>query len=209
MDAITQSLKAHYAKTFSEHGCTAAGVDWGTDASVALRNNSMLALVGSDTYRPDAPSLLDVGCGYGQLLDDAKTQQLTIDYTGLDVVSEMVAAGQQRHPDATFRQGDVFELGEERFDYLVCNGILTQKLTASQLDMRAFAKRLISHLYEHCSRGIAFNVMSNRVNFMADNLFYWSPVECLAYCQSELSSSVGLSHHHLPYEYTVYVYRPV
>jgi SAM-dependent methyltransferase len=208
MDPITQSLQTHYAKTFAEHGCTAAGVDWGTDASVQRRNESMLALVQRDHSRPRCPSLLDVGCGFGQLLDDAKASDIPLVYTGIDVVPEMIEAGQRRHDDALFRVQDAFDLGDERFDYLVCNGILTQKLHASQLDMLAFAKHMINHLYAHCDRGIAFNVMSSRVNFMADNLFYWSPVECTAFCMSELSSAVGLSHHHLPYEYTVYVYRP-
>ena len=209
MDPITASLKAHYQRTFAEHGCTSAGVDWGTDESVRRRNHAMLQLIRNDLDRPTAPSLLDVGCGYANLLDQANDSGITLDYHGIDVVPEMTDAAAERHPHAGFRALDVFGLDDdERYDYLVCNGILTQKLEASQLDMQAYAKRLIARLYHHCRRGIAFNVMSSRVNFMADNLFYWSPVESLAFAISELSSSVGLNHYYLPYEYTVYVYRP-
>ena len=209
MDPITASLQQHYQRTFAEHGCTSAGVDWGTDDSVRRRNHAMLELIANDLDRPKSPSLLDVGCGYANLLDQANDSKLELDYYGIDVVPEMTDAAASRHPEASFRTLDAFDLAEdERYDYLVCNGILTQKLQASQLDMQAHAKRLIAHLYQHCRRGIAFNVMSSRVNFMADNLFYWSPIESLAFCVSELSSSVGLNHHYLPYEYTVYVYRP-
>ena len=209
MDPITASLKAHYQRTFADHGCTSAGVDWGTDESVRRRNHAMLQLVQNDLARPAAPNLLDVGCGYANLLDQAIDTGITLDYHGIDVVPEMVDEAAKRHPRAGFRTLDVFDLAEnERYDYLVCNGILTQKLEASQLDMQAHARKLIARLYHHCHRGIAFNVMSSRVNFMADNLFYWSPVESLAYCLGELSSSVGLNHHYLPYEYTVYAYRP-
>ncbi|MEM9110019.1 MAG: class I SAM-dependent methyltransferase [Planctomycetota bacterium] len=209
MDPITASLRDHYQRTFAEHGCSAAGVDWGTDESVRRRNHAMLQLVTNDLERPAKPSLLDVGCGYASLLDQANRTGVGLDYRGIDVVPAMTTAAAQRHPTASFRTLDVFDLvDDERYDYVVCNGILTQKLEASQLDMQEFAKRLIVSLFTHCSRGIAFNVMSSRVNFMADNLFYWSPVESLAYCISELSSSIGLDHHYLPYEYTVYVYRP-
>jgi len=209
MDPITTSLQQHYQRTFAEHGCTSSGVDWGTDESVRRRNHAMLQLVVNDLDRPATPSLLDVGCGYANLLDHATDQKLAMNYHGIDVVSELVDAASSRHPEATFRTLDAFDLAEEeRYDYLVCNGILTQKLQASHLDMQDFAKRLITQLFQHCRRGIAFNVMSSRVNFMADNLFYWSPVESLAFCIGELSSSVGLDHHYLPYEYTVYVYRP-
>lgn len=210
MDPITASLQQHYQRTFAEHGCTSAGVDWGTDESVRRRNHAMLQVVMNDQDRPQAPSLLDVGCGYANLLDQATQRDLAIDYHGIDVVPEMTQAASQRHPDATFRTLDAFDLADDdHYDYLVCNGILTQKLHASHLKMQAHAKRLIARLYQHCRRGIAFNVMSNRVNFMADNLFYWSPIESLAFCAGELSSSVVLDHHYLPYEYTVYVYRPV
>lgn len=209
MDPITTSLKAHYQRTFLEHGCSSAGVDWGTDESVRRRNHAMLQLVSNDLEGPENPSLLDVGCGYANLLDQANETGVALDYHGIDVVQEMTDAASKRHPGVSFQTLDAFDLAEhQRYDYLVCNGILTQKLQASQLDMQVFAKRLITHLYKHCNRGIAFNVMSSRVNFMADNLFYWSPVESLAFCLGELSSSVGLDHHYLPYEYTVYVYRP-
>ena len=208
MDPITASLQQHYQRTFAEHGCTAAGVDWGTDESVRRRNHAMLQLIGNDLDRPESPSLLDVGCGYANLLDQASADGLSMAYHGIDVVPEMTAEATRRHPNATFRTLDAFDLDEsERYDYLVCNGVLTQKLEASQLDMQDFAKLLIRKLYAQCNRGIAFNVMSSRVNFMADNLFYWSPVESLAFCVAELSSAVGLNHHYLPYEYTVYIYR--
>lgn len=209
MDPITTRLKQHYQRTFAEHGCSSAGVDWGTDETVWRRNHAMLQLVTNDLDHPGKPSLLDVGCGYANLLDQASETGVAINYHGIDVVPEMTDAAAKRHPQASLRTLNAFDLNkDERYDYLVCNGILTQKLEASQLDMQAFAKRLITHLYKHCNRGIAFNVMSSRVNFMADNLFYWSPVESLAFCIGELSSSVGLDHHYLPYEYTVYVYRP-
>lgn len=208
MDPITASLKAHYQRTFAAHGCSSAGVDWGTDASVLRRNHAMLQLVGNDLDRLERPSLLDVGCGYASLLDHAAYIGLSVDYHGIDVVPEMTDAAASRHPRSAFRALDVFDLDDdERYDYLVCNGVLTQKLHASHLEMQAHAKRLIARLFHHCRRGIAFNVMSSRVNYMADNLFYWSPVECLAFCLGELSSRVGLDHHYLPYEYTVYVYR--
>lgn len=209
MDPITAGLKAHYQRTFAEHGCTPAGVDWGTDESVRRRNHAMLQLIRNDLDQPVKPSLLDVGCGYAGLLEQANRDGVAMDYHGIDVVPEMTDAAMQRHPSAAFRTIDLFEIeDDERYDYLICNGILTQKLDASQLEMQAYAKRLITRLYHHCRRGIAFNVMSSRVNYMADNLFYWSPLESLAFCSGELSSSVGLDHHYLPYEYTAYVYRP-
>ena len=46
--------------------------------------------------------------------------------------------------------------------------------------MEAFARRLVRKLFDLCRYGIAFNMMSTRVNFMAPNLYYQNPVEMLA-----------------------------
>ena len=93
------------------------------------------------------------------------------------------------------------------FDYVVCNGILTQKLDVPGLAMDQFAARLIRRLFLLCERGIAFNVMTTKVNFFSNNLYYRNPSELLAWCMNELSPYVKLDHSYPLYEYTVYVYR--
>jgi hypothetical protein len=60
-------------------------------------------------------------------------------------------------------------------DYVVCAGILTMKLTASILDMNKYAARLIRKMFALCKVGIAFDIMTNQVNFMAENAYYRSP----------------------------------
>jgi SAM-dependent methyltransferase len=212
MDRITAALKQHYSTTFAEHGATARGVDWGRDADVALRYDKMLAVL--ETANVDGgearsrASLLDVGCGYGGLFAHASERQIRLDYTGIDVVSEMIEHATTNLPNAHFVCRDVFEetLGEQ-FDYVVCNGILTQKLTTSIREMDVYAQAMIKRMFELCRRGIAFNLMTNKVNFTVENLYYRSPVELLAYCLADITDRVRLDHSYKLYEYTFYLYR--
>jgi hypothetical protein len=98
---------------------------------------------------------------------------------------------------------------------VVCNAILTQKLVASITEMDGFAKRLILKMFEVCREGIAFNLMSNQVNFTVGNLFYKSPLEMFAFCLGEVSPRVRLDHGYSSlasgrgkyYDYTVYIYK--
>ncbi|MDV7400003.1 hypothetical protein RZS08_51785, partial [Arthrospira platensis SPKY1] len=83
---------------------------------------------------------------------------------------------------------------DRRYDFVVCNGVLTQKLHHSIAEMTAYAHRLLRAMFAHADVGIAFNVMSTHVNFMAPNLYYRSPVELLAWCLQELSPRVRLDH---------------
>lgn len=206
MDPVSEALGRHYAEKFSQHGASSEGVDWGPDETKArLRYEKMLGVVAGAGGRP---SLLDVGCGYGGLLAYAAEQGVALDYTGIDVAGNMVEWAAEHAQAGRFLHGDVLEheFGG-KFDYVVCNGILTQKLDVSGLQMDAFAARLIRRLFELCEVGVAFNVMTTKVNFYSNNLYYRNPAELLAWCMSEVTPHVRLDHAYPLYEYTVYLYR--
>lgn len=208
MDRISRALGRHYSSKFETHGATSEGVDWGTqEARVELRYRKMLALL-ADTPL-DRPSLLDVGCGFGGLLSYASRNGFSLDYTGIDVAENMVEWARSHVPDGTFLVGDVLEHPfAEDFDYVVCNGVLTQKLDTPGLQMDAYAARLIRRLFELSRSGAAFNIMSTKVNFFAENLYYRNPAEVLAWCMTELTPRVCLDHAYPLYEFTTYLYRP-
>src|SRR5690606_36837769 len=89
MDRISARLGAHYDETFRLHGATSQGVDWGADAGrLALRYDRML-----DIARAEANtgwSLLDVGCGFGGLLEHARARGMQPKYYGVDVSESMI-----------------------------------------------------------------------------------------------------------------------
>ena len=212
MDRITAALKQHYSATFAEHGATARGVDWGRDIDLALRYEKMLAVLESSHSTGGAGeagvSLLDVGCGYGGLLAYANSRGFSLRYTGIDVVPEMIRHAEETLPSGRFMCRDVFDESiSDRYDYVVCNGILTQKLTTSIREMDVYAQAVIKRLFELCRHGAAFNLMTNKVNFMVDNLYYRSPVELMAFCFAEITDRVKIDHAYKLYEYTVYLYK--
>lgn len=203
---ISEILLEHYRSTFLLHGSTIQGVDWGDNEHAAIqRQEKMLEVVrgsGSST-------LLDVGCGFGALAEIIEARSLPLIYSGIDVVEEMILAARQKQPNLKFICGDILATELGGFDYVVCNGVLTQKMGASTLAMNQFANRLIKKMYDIANVGIAFNVMSTHVNFQRDNLYYRNPSEILAWCMSELTPHVRLDSAYQPwFEYTVYLYKP-
>jgi 2-polyprenyl-3-methyl-5-hydroxy-6-metoxy-1,4-benzoquinol methylase len=210
VNLITQNLRDHYCKTFIKHGLSPEGVDWGPNpADHLLRLNRMLEIFAQDfTSSKERRSILDVGCGYGSMLDLIKDLKLPLDYTGIDVCIEMIDAAKKRYPNSTWLTGDVLELNSMlKHDYVVCNGVLTQKLQVSIRDMDDYLRVVIKKLFELCRIGIAFNVMTTHVNYMESNLFYKNPIELLGWCMTELTSKVRLDHAYPLYEYTIYLYH--
>lgn len=207
MDKVSSKLGAHYNKTFLDHGMSSAGVDWGDDMKkLELRYIKMLSILNSSNLSKH--SILDVGCGYGGLLDYAKSKSIDLDYSGVDLVANMIAKASNTHKEAKFIHGDILEMqADSSYDYVICNGILTQKLDVPVLEMDEFAARLIRKMFDLCHIGIAFNIMTTKVNFFANNLYYRNPSEMLAWCMTELSPIIKLDHSYPLYEYTIYIFK--
>lgn len=206
LKSISRAMKRHHSQRFDEFGPTARGVDWSKEEDVQLRYDKMLAVI----EILDTPiTLLDVGCGYGGLLQYAEQKGLRLQYTGIDLVSNMISWAREHLPDGEFIEADFLEYDFDgpKFDYVVCNGILTQKLKTSFFDMDKFVKETIKKMFALCNRGVAFNVMTTYVNYFSSGLYYKHPSEMLAYCISEISPEVKLDHSYGLYEYTLYLYN--
>jgi SAM-dependent methyltransferase len=207
LEAINETLGRYYTKCFADHGASARGVDWHDSDSLRLHYDKMLAVIRPDP-RGQRVSLLDIGCGYGGLLDRAKERGLDIDYSGIDLVGEMAAHGQRRHPEARFARADIFTFEPQRsFDYVVANGVLTEKLDVSIIEFGRFARRMIKRMFDLAGAGIAFNMMTSYVNYTAPNLYYQSPSDIISYCAAELSTKWIMDHGYEYYDFTMYVYR--
>lgn len=212
MDNITLELKKHYSQSFKQYGPTPKGVDWGEKEDVSLRYHKMISVIGEERQK-DSISLLDVGCGYGGLLQYMYTnsipdRDINILYTGIDVVESMIDYAKANFKEANFIHGDIFDLDtKETFDYVICNGILTQKLSASTMDMDKFAHKLIKKMYALCNVGVVFNIMTSKVNYTVSNLYYRNPGDLFIYCMNEITSKLKIDHAYPLFEYTMYLYK--
>lgn len=207
MNDVSDRLREHYETAFEKFGPTSEGVDWGSDPQrVAIRYDRMLDVLSRRASGPQR--LLDVGCGYGGLLSHAIQREISVDYTGIDVAENMIEWARANHSQGKFLCADIINAEDiGTFDFAVCNGILTQKLGVPGLDMDRFAHDLIRRMFEISTAGIAFNVMTTKVNYFSNNLYYRNPIELLGWCMSEVTPHVRLDHSYPLYEYTLYLYR--
>jgi Methyltransferase domain len=212
---LTQQFRDYHIEFFRKYGATSAGVQWGDEHELRFRYGKIGEILARDADPPrNRPTLLDVGCGWGGLLQRLEDMAIDVDYSGVDVVPEMVQYAQSHFTNGNFILGDIFGL-HDRFDYVVACGVLTQKLSATIPEMERFANDMIRKMFALARHGIAVNLMSTHVNYMVDNLYYRNPVEFLAFCFSELSPRVVVEHGYSSlgrdsgklYDYIVYVYK--
>ncbi|MBS0362492.1 MAG: class I SAM-dependent methyltransferase [Proteobacteria bacterium] len=201
-------LLAQYEAHFRAHGRTPQGVNWPNAKDLVRRFDVMLGLLRPG---PGRPSLLDLGCGPGLLLDHLETigRRGAIDYSGIDLSEPMLDAARRHWPGYDFSRRDIVgdPLPARAFDYVILNGVLTWRPSVPRPAMVDYALELLTAAFAAARVGVAFNVMSKHVDWERDDLFHWGFDEMAAAVGARLSRHLAIRADYGLYEYTVYVYR--
>jgi SAM-dependent methyltransferase len=202
-EALVRSVVEHYEQQLARFGPSARGMDWKDEASQELRFRVLCGvcdLAGRSVY--------DVGCGAGHLFGFLRAQGVACDYLGSDLSPRMLESARRLYPEARFEQRDLLrDPPPERRDAVLCSGLFTVKLAHGEPEWWSFVQEMLRRMFEACRVAVAFNLMSDRVDWRAPDLFYAPPGEVLDFCRSELSRFVVLRHDYPLHEYTVYVHR--
>lgn len=201
------SIVSHYENCLDRYGDSHLGVDWPKAEDVEKRYRVMLELIRPASQRV---SLLDFGCGAAHLNEYIREQRLDhIEYAGLDLSEKFVRLSQGKFPENRFFCLDLLEENTALpvFDYIVLNGVFTEKRELTFDEMLSYFKQLARRVFGHARIGIAFNVMSKHVEWERDDLFHL-PFDTLAeFLTKELTRNFVIRNDYGLYEYTTYVYQ--
>lgn len=183
------------------HGWHANALYWSSRAAQETRF-AVLAEVG---LRP-GDRLLDVGCGFGDLAVYLRGQGHAIDYTGIDLSPELIAAGRERYPGLALHAGDLFDVDPAAgaFDVVMLSGALNEALG----DDGTYARRVIHRMYATCRRAVAFNLLDARHAWTASrsDLQSFAPQAMLDDCR-RLTPHCRLREGYLDNDFSLFLYR--
>jgi SAM-dependent methyltransferase len=207
MSAQYHSIIRHYEDCLAQFGDSHRGVDWPNAADAAMRYQVMLDLVRPS---PDTSTLLDFGCGASHLYQFMLEHDIRgLQYSGLDASPAFCELSKQKYPQNDYFCVDVLaepeRLGE--FDYVVMNGVFTEKRDLSFDDMFDYLRRVIALVFSKTRRGMAFNVMSKQVDWERADLFHMPIGDLTDFIAKALSRHYVVRNDYGLYEYTVYVYK--
>lgn len=207
-DAGYLRLVAHYESCLDRHGDTHLGVDWPNAEDARTRYRVMLDVIAEPAPHP--VSLLDFGCGAGHLLDHIRAHgHDRTEYRGLDASAKFIALCRRKFPGTAFHHADILRnpIKVEPADYVVLNGVLTEKRELTDREMRNYMERLLTAVWPLARKGLAFNVMSCQVDWQRDDLFHMPFDDMARFVAGSLSRHFRFRQDYGLYEYTTYVYR--
>ncbi|KIC92328.1 class I SAM-dependent methyltransferase [Flavihumibacter sp. ZG627] len=202
-----QSIVKHYENCLAKYGDSHKGVDWPDKAGADLRYKVMSSVLKSSEEK--AISILDFGCGTAQFYQFLVDSGLVnFKYTGLDISPKFIDVARSKFPTLDFICRDFLRDSNEfeSYDYIIMNGVFTEKLDLSFDEMWVYLKELLPLVFRHTKKAIAFNVMSKNVDWERNDLFHL-PMDILAqFLTTELSRHFIFRHDYGLYEYTAYVF---
>lgn len=196
-------IRKHYLPRLSREGKNYKKLDWAAEHSQLARFEVLLRAVDLQGL-----SLLDVGCGLGDLAGFLDDHQVTVDYTGLDVLDEMVTLARQSHPLKRFVVGDLFEEGSdplpgESFDVVFCSGALNLNL---ENNLR-FAARALSVMAERTRHCLVVNFLHARQPAEDPRYFHYDPAD-IEELLGSLCLDVRIIDDYLPNDFTAVATKP-
>ncbi len=202
------SIVAHYENCFAQFGDSPMGLDWSNMPDLVKRYDAMLGVIKNANV---PASLLDFGCGTAMLYEHLQTKQIAhnVEYNGLDLSSAFIQHCQRKFPTQRFYWLDVMHSPNElpAFDYIVMNGVLTEKRELSFDEMFDYFTKLLTIVFAKSRVGVAFNVMSKHVDWEREDLFHL-PMDVLGnFLTKNLSRNFVIRNDYGLYEYTTYVYK--
>lgn len=201
------SIVVHYESCLEKHGDTHMGVDWPNKEDADTRYRVMLEVIKDTSSKV---SLLDFGCGASHLYEYILRHKLyNIEYSGLDLSEKFISLSRSKFPSVSYYCLNILDdpISLPDFDYIVMNGVFTEKRDLSFDEMFAYFKRVVHRVFGKAKIGIAFNVMSSHVDWMRDDLFHLPLDTLAAFLTKELTRDFIIRNDYGLYEYTTYVYR--
>jgi SAM-dependent methyltransferase len=153
--------------------------------------------------------LLDVGCGFGDLLAWLNARGIEPRYTGLDICRPMIERCRRRFGNncggtyPRFMVGDALTfVTDEPYDYIIASGIFGYKAD----DTRRRVQPTLERLFDLTRIGLAVNFLSRRAPTRSPGRLYLHPADVLQFAL-KLTPAVRLDHTYMPNDFTVCLYR--
>ncbi len=167
LEIIKTYYEENMVKGLPEYGI----LGWESEEAQRLRFDMLLSSVNLE-----GKTLLDVGCGTGNLLEYIKSKGINVSYTGVDILEMMIKQARNKQLDADFYHIDIFKnniFNDGSFDVIYASGIFNLNLGNN----RTFLINALKLFFRLSSEAVVFNLLHCASPDREDEYFYFHPDE--------------------------------
>jgi len=190
--------KQIYQTGLDQYGASPEALHWVNYRSMAIRFKNLVRDI-----EVEGRSILDAGCGMGDLLPYLYAKSPDFRYLGVDKKEEFLEIARRRFEGHEFRRGDPFGKKIEMFDVVISSGVMNGHVD-NWLEKR---KKMITNLFEQTGEVLAFNMAGGINPAPHDSLIAYADAhEIFDFCKT-LTPRVILRTEYLPKDFTIVMFK--
>ena len=196
---------ARYNERLKTYGYHLKTLGWGGDRERQEKRFQVLMELQHFVSR-EIKSVLDVGCGFGDMGNYLATRYPHVQYTGIDINPLLIDEGKKRFPALDLRVGEVTGpvVGNIPYDLVCASGLFNYKL--EHQDQLQYIKETLERFFALCNIGVSSDFMSTFVDYQQEITYHLNEFEALKIAKG-LSRRVVLRNDYLDYEYCLYILK--
>lgn len=204
LDPDRIAVQERYRKRWQEFGYDSRTLGWNKDCQW-VRFEALLEGVRLDEIR----TILDVGCGFGDLLGFLRRRGWEGRYTGIDLMEEFTEAARalyKNDPGALFICGDLQALPTDfKSDAAVAIGIFNHRVEQGNL---TFVRETVAAMWNATGTLVVCDFLSNSADagHRQDHLYYADPAEMYRLA-SGYSRRSTIHHAYMPFEFQLKIWH--
>ena len=194
MKPYEEEINAYFNKLHAQYGLDIRSLGW-SSASQKKRFDVFAGLADLT-----GKTILDVGCGFGDLAAHLNDRYPYASYMGFDINPAILEHARKSDRTSYKLHNILEEQPEKKYDAVFSLGALNTRFT----DNIGIMKKLIEACYEACYEIAAISMTSAFVDaeYATEDMFYYDPGEMLNYGRT-LCKRVSLLHDYLPHDFTL------
>lgn len=190
-----------YTKRYIEYGFSPKSLGW-DKGKQELRFEIL-----TSEYNFEKKHVLDIGCGFGDLNKTLSKNTSSYNYTGIDLVEKLIEEGKKHYNSNYIKliKGNILDYDSvEVFDYAISSGIFNHKNSGA--DNYSFIEATIKKALAVCRDGLAFDFLSDKVDYKLDHTFHSSPEKILEIAY-KYSRNIILKNSYMPFEFSLFMFK--
>lgn len=194
-----------YRRSFQQHGDQPEALQWSEEGQ-KWRFEKLVDMAAFATGQAlKGKRILEIGCGLGHFYPYLTRFFGDVDYTGVDIVPELVCRAMELRPGAKFECRNIFErpIGQD-FDFVFISGVFNAPYRE---DGKEFFEKMLEYAFSSAKLSLVFNFTSTNVNFVSPDTNYFDPEWVLHLILTRISKKVVMSHHYKNCDVAVCVSR--
>lgn len=193
-----EHLQEDYDKSLEMYGAGPKALLWWDYRSMAIRFRELVKEV-----PVEGKTIMDAGCGLGDLLPYLYAKSVNFRYTGYDKKPEFVEEARRHYEGHEFKVGDPMNSRLGLFDVVISSGVMNGNVK----NWMKKRQKMIANLFDQTGEVLAFNMAGGLRPIPDDSLIaYANANEIYKFCKT-LTKHTTLNTSYLDKDFTIIMFK--